>query len=115
MAERERDNQGRVTKRETRRATDSQIQKPRERKSVLRQGERHIKCRRQVGKRERTLSREGLRCQGEMVTVWIPEAPRAPPPRPRHQPGPGTFTSLAGPLPACEDYLRVAATVESPP
>ena len=48
--ERERDNQGRVTQRETRRATDSQIQKPRERKSVLRRGERHIKCRRQVGK-----------------------------------------------------------------
>ena len=93
--ERERDNQGRVTQRETRRATDSQIQKPRERKSVLRRGERHIKCRRQVGKlSEGEISaREGLRCQGEMVTVWVPDPPH---PAPTTKPVPGRSPAWLG-------------------
>ena len=38
--------------------------------------------------------------------MWVPEPP--------HQPGPQTFTSLAGPLPACEDHRRAAASVASP-
>lgn len=89
-----------------------------ERESVLRRGERHMKCRLQVGKLsegEISARKDLVEREAEMPGGGGPGVgSRAPTPVRHHQPGPGTFTSLAGPLPACEDHLRVAASAASP-
>ena len=115
--------------RETRRAGSGSLREKREepqtlrsrdpeRESVLRRGERHMKCRLQVGKLsegEISARKDLVEREAEMPGGGGPGVgSQAPTPGPRHQPGPGTFTSLAGPLPACEDHLRVAASAASP-